>query len=125
MIFQACNENGIPTWQLVIHPDATRRKTVTRRTHPVKVGSIRAVQVGRGKRAIAYIKILSCEWHVDWETHRRYTPEEYQIEARKEGFHTYDGLLDWFDDHEKSILDTYRIEFELYETVWSDINETK
>ncbi len=66
MIFISKNETGIPAWQLVMDG----KKTVTRRLKPQPIGSIRAVQPGRGKKAIGYIKITSCGFET-WAVRRR------------------------------------------------------
>ena len=49
MIFCSKNEDGIPAWQLVLNG----QKDVTRRTKPLPIGRIFAVQPGRGKKQYA------------------------------------------------------------------------
>jgi len=123
MIFCAKNEEGIPTWQLVLKG----KKTVTRRLKPMPIGKEFAIQPGRGKKAVARGKVISC-----WESkifrdiayevlglRNKYSPEIsekfHQREAVKEGFESIEGLLSWFFDKGININDTYRIEFEVIE----------
>jgi len=112
MIFCAKNEDGIPTWKLVLEG----KKTVTRRLKPLPVGKEFAIQPGRGKKAVARGRVLSCWisheydfYQGDYRTSLRYLEEE----AQKEGFKTWKGLTAWFVKHYININDTYRIEFEL------------
>jgi len=120
VIFCAKNEDGIPTWKLVLEG----KKTVTRRLKPMPIGKEFAIQPGRGKKAVARGKIIGCEkttyWW--WDSLNRLIDEPFYPrrknwflvrEARKEGFKTWQGLLDWFAEHKININDTYRIEFEL------------
>jgi len=121
VIFCAKNEDGIPTWKLVLEG----KKTVTRRLKPMPIGKEFAIQPGRCKKAIAKAKVISC-W--DSKTFRdiaydvlglrnKYSPEIsekfHQREADKEGFKSIEGLMEWFFEHNINIKDTYRIEFEL------------
>lgn len=117
MIFAAKNEKGIYTWKLVLDGD----KTVTRRLKPVRVGKIRAVQPGRGKKAICKIKILECVPHrgraiglydLSHDAVDRFQ-KALDREAEKEGFCSWKGLLEWFDAKGINISDTFRIEFKL------------
>lgn len=137
MIFSAKNEEGIPTWKLVL----TDEKTVTRRLKPEPVGAIRAVQPGRGKKAVCKIRILSCSTQKEWmeklcdkNVHemaqkikrRKKRPDLCEFfgelftnlwhkldeEAEKEGFNRIIPLLTWFINNKIDYLKTYRIEFE-------------
>ncbi len=120
MIFCAKNENGVSTYDLVMQG----LKTVTRRDKPLPIGKRFAIQLGRGKKAGGYGKVLSCEntlsWWLDWvwanhgkpffkRKKRKFLLEE----AEKEGFISWNGLSKWFKNRGKNILYTYRIEFEV------------
>jgi hypothetical protein len=107
VIFAAKNEENIPSWKLVLSGD----KTVTRRLKPIQVGKIVAVQPGRRKKAVCYVKVKSCVSHLNWiwNQHNELDNEE----AHKEGFQTAKGLLNWFEKKGILIEDTWRIEFEL------------
>lgn len=124
MIFCAKNEDGIPTWKLVLEG----KKTVTRRLKPMLVGKEFAIQPGRGKRAVARGKVTLCCNSKAYKANAillmRYTNIDYLVatiqafleeEARKEGFKSYEGLLVWFVNHKININNTYRIEFEVIE----------
>lgn len=91
---------------------------MTRRLNPVAVGKLIAVCPGRGKKAIAHVRVISCinslqhyekdcveesENIVRWKSH----------EAALEGFKTWDGLCRWLADHKIQFIETFRIEFEL------------
>ena len=120
MIFSSMNEDGIPTWKLVMEG----KKTVTRRTRPIEIGKILAVQPKRGAKAICHIKILKCQDDAKWQTYAYLTltimdkyfgeidEEILAREAMKEGFHSWKGLWKWIETHYGKIPDKlYRIEF--------------
>jgi len=116
MIFCAKNEDGVPTWKLVLEG----KKTVTRRLKPMPVGKEFAIQPGRGKKAVARGKVISCIKHIDWvksifpKASTTLQLRNFQfIEVHKEGFKVWQGLINWFEEHKININDTYRIEFEL------------
>ena len=113
MIFSSKNESGTPAWKLVMN----RTKTVTRRLKPVEVGKIRAVQPSRCKKAVGYIKVLSCVPHSDWfvaHVTAGIPEEELYTEAQKEGFLSWhSGVGEYFRKNKISIGNTYRIEFEM------------
>lgn len=120
MIFMSKNEQGTPAWQLVFD----EKKTVTRRLKPQPIGVVRAVQPGRGKKGVGFIRIKSCVPHLQWVSEQQTMSKEnigtemryrFQVEAEREGFVTWEGLLKWFTDHKIDINKTYRIEFELIE----------
>ena len=120
MIFSAQNEKEQETWRLILND----RKTVTRRLKSLPVGKIIAVQPGRGKKAICHCKIISCMLHQTWlhsyipsglftMNEEFITDEDKTIlkkEAKKEGFYTWEGLLQWFNEHDIDIMETYRLE---------------
>jgi hypothetical protein len=108
MIFMSKNEAGEDAVKLILEG----RKTVTRRSHPYPVGSIRAVQPGRGKKGVCMIKIISCLTHEEWFGHGL-LKHEYEWEANKEGFKTWEGLEKWFRDRGQTMDGMYRIEFEV------------
>jgi len=105
VIFSSKNEDGVPKWKQVLDGTAT----VTRRLKPVKIGKVYAVQPNRGKKAMCYIRVISCFRTPDFTCYR-FRPEE---EAKKEGFMTYEGLINFFAGKNIDIMDTYRIEFEV------------
>lgn len=111
MIFSSKNEKGEPAWELVMKDE----KTVTRRMKPQQVGAIRAVQPGRGKKAVGYVRVKSCILHSVWQmaTNSMEPRQQFTTEANKEGFESWDGLLAWFNEHKIDIKQTFRIEFEL------------
>lgn len=118
MIFSSKNEDGIPAWRQVLNGT----KTVTRRVKPQPVGAIRAVQPGRTKKGVGFIKILSCEdasvWLGKQLSHLTRPCARLDKEAVKEGFKTWNGLQDWLHAHVKlnefgSFPKLYRIEFVL------------
>lgn len=110
MIFCSKNEEGTPAWELVLSGD----KKVTRRAKPQPVGAIRAVQPNRGKEAVGYIKITDCRKHSDCFPSGMGAVME-EKEARREGFNTWEGLMQWFRDKKIDINNTYRIGFQLVE----------
>jgi len=71
----------------------------------------------------------SCMTHEEWleklevflnsyeddedENYSEAREEQFFFEAKREGFESWRGLLDWFKAHEIDINDTYRIEFEV------------
>jgi len=120
MIFCAKNEEGTPTWKLI--QDGT--KTVTRRIKPISVGKVLAVQPGRAKKAVGYIKVISCEHSGVWLERmfrewcsgscrdcKKRMNKGLQTEAHKEGFDHWCNLVNYFIMHETRIDDTYRVEF--------------
>lgn len=107
MIFISKNEDGIPAYELIMRGE----KTVTRRKKPQPVGAIRAVQPGRGKRAICYIKITSCKEDSMLTNEAMYQSWELDSEAKKEGFNDWNGLVGWFCRHGGIPQPCYRIEF--------------
>ncbi|HUS99626.1 MAG TPA: hypothetical protein VMY59_04820 [Candidatus Thermoplasmatota archaeon] len=135
MIFISKNEKGEPAWRLI----QEGRKRVTRRLKPVTVGKILAVQPGRGKKAVGYIRVLSCInsfghfnesiFILNPIMHRCFNmfihcscpTSEFssaildrwkQSEATEEGFESWDGLMQWLMNHKIQIHRTFRIEFE-------------
>ena len=128
MIFASVNEQGEPAWKLVLEG----RKTVTRRTKPQPVGAVRAVQPGRGKKAVGYVRILSCVRHDTWYSGmlggygfrepRTADIHAYELalreEAMREGFDSWAGLWGWLlENYGEGVLGLYRIEFELVKKV--------
>ena len=112
MIFASQNERGELAADLVM----ARRKTVTRRSKPVAVGKVLAVQPGRGKKGIGHIRVVSCMTHLVWVAPvNNGRTDMFAKEAKKEGFITWGGLLLWFHIHKIKIEDTFRIEFEVVE----------
>jgi len=118
MIFCSKNEKGESAWRLI----QEERKTVTRRLKSIELEKIVAVQPGRGKRAIGYIKVISCVPSNEFIDQIHFlAPSEKELEecllqeAKLEGFESWNGLIAWFNDHKPLIrLDnTFRIEFEL------------
>jgi hypothetical protein len=125
VIFCAKNEDGVPTWKLVLEG----KKTVTRRLKPMPIGKEFAIQPGRGKKAVARGKVINCEvtfnWWFDWVGKNMFNPffkykkrQFLKREAYKEGFKTWKGLSDYFHQENKGLIvktisGTYRIEFEL------------
>ena len=114
MIFISKNEDGILAWQSILDD----KKTVTRRFKPEPVGSIRAVCPGRGKFQVCKIFINSNEKHTDWyEKVIKPIDNEHckhlllRWEAEKEGFRTWEGLLNWFNQRKEDINKTIRIAF--------------
>ena len=117
MIFISENENGVLAWRLVLEG----RKTVTRRMKPVVVCNVLAVQPGRGKKAVAHVRVLSCERHSEWYAREMKKgvnePGVNQLvlqkEAELEGFGSWMDLCGWFFYKGYGIEETFRIEFEL------------
>ncbi len=68
---------------------------------------------GKGENVIFCSKnedgVISCFRTPDFACYR-FRPEE---EAKKEGFMTYEGLINFFAGKNIDIMDTYRIEFEV------------
>jgi len=113
MIFIAKNEKGTPSWKLALDG----KKTVTRRLKPLPIGKDFAIQPGRGKFAVCRARVKSC---INSHRHLLLTAngtdadlEWMEMEAKKEGFLTWDGVLKFLKDKKIDWLDTYRIEFEL------------
>jgi len=108
MIFISKNESGRSKYDWIMSLPVGAY-FVTRRLRPVKVGSIIAIQPGRGKKAGCWAEIVNCvqlkrgmDYYFDWSN--------LQIaEARLEGFETYSGLLDYFTQHKIDINKTWRI----------------
>lgn len=118
MIFCSKNEDGVPAHVLI----QEGRKTVTRRLKPVVVGSILAVQPGRGKKAVAHIRVKNCLPNNVWLRQIENESSGFstvlylralQCESEREGFRSWWNLLDWFEAHGIQINKTFRIEFEL------------
>jgi len=113
MIFISKNEKGEPAWKLILE----RKKTVTRRVKPLSVGKEFAVQPSRGKFAVCRVRVISCIPTEDWIENKPYGGENqirwFDAEAKREGFISWQGLLDWFNKKKINILDTYRIEFKI------------
>jgi len=114
MIFCAKNEDGIPTWKLVLD----EKKIVTRRMKPIPIDKEFAVQPGRGQYAVCRARVTDCQlskvhWYVYSHNKELFENiQEYkQHEAECEGFRSWDGLLKWFIDHKIRFDDTFRIEF--------------
>ena len=108
MIFCSKNSKGLPAWQLILDG----KKTVTRRIKPCVVGKDYAVCPGRGKFQVCRIKVLSCITHKNWLEHIK-IEEDFEQDAKKEGFASTLELYNWFYDHKINIGNTYRIEFEV------------
>ena len=114
MIFIASNEDGIPTWKLV----QEGIKVVTRRVKPLSVGKEFAIQPGRGKFAICRAKVVSCMKsldHYDSFAHKLGLEKYKVLEAHKEGFVSWDGLMRFFQKKNIQFIDTFRIEYVLIE----------
>jgi hypothetical protein len=123
VIFCAKNEDGVPTWKLVLEG----KKTITRRLKPMSIGKEFAIQPGRGKKAVARGKVIDC-WNskvhedyffigLEYITQKKKVEADRlaycDVEAALEGFKTWQGLRNWFFKHKININDTYRIEFKL------------
>lgn len=110
MIFIAKNEVGIKSWQYVM--DGT--KTITRRLKPMQIGKEFAVQPGRGKHAVCRAVVTDCTLSKVHYHARETDLVDYKIlEAKMEGFKTWDGLMQFFRDHKINFEDTFRIEFKV------------
>lgn len=113
MIFIAKNEDGIPSWKLVLEG----KKTVTRRLKPLPVGKEFAVQPGRGKFAVCRARVISCMDCKPWyeqEIAEKGNEDLLDEEANKEGFETWEGLINWFvSKYGEHLPSFFRIEFEL------------
>ena len=109
-IFISVNEKGEKAVDLIL----AKRKTVTRRREPMPVGKVFAVQPGRGKKAVAYAKVVSCFGHASWIY--RKSQADLEKEAKREGFVTWAGLMNWFATHNiKNVDSLFRIEFKILE----------
>lgn len=110
MIFVSKNEDGVPAWKLI----EAGKKTVTRRLKPEIPGKVRAVCPGRGKKAVGYIRIISCVPDEDFCNELPVT--ELDIEAQREGFKTWESLWECIRmlHHcgESPLPALFRIEFE-------------
>ena len=118
MIFGVRNEDGERTFDLVMKG----KKTVTRRLlngRKYEVYGLYAVQSGRTRKSSGKIKILSRMLHKDWWQERVYPlsdkGKEYilQNEAEREGFKSWDGLMNYFKENEIDPMDLIRYEFVL------------
>jgi len=110
VIFCARNEDGIPTWQLVLSGD----KTTIRRIKPMVVGKEFAIQPGRGKFAVCRGRVLSCINSLDhWKGHKGDICGYKNVEAALEGFNSWRGLMGFFENKDIVFGDTFRIEFEV------------
>jgi hypothetical protein len=88
--------------------------TVTRRTKPENVGSIRAVQPNRCKKAVGHIQILSCVEDEVWQDSIPPKDRErmFAEEAKREGFNTWEGLWGCIGKlHSNNLPKLYRLEF--------------
>lgn len=109
MIFASKNEDGVPAWKQVV--DGT--KTVTRRLKASPVGAYRSVQPKRCKKGVGFVRIVNCIRHTNWilDFFIKYKPSEFvkelDLEAQREGFKTWEGVLKWFDSKNIDIDDTY------------------
>jgi len=81
MLFISKNKEGVPAWKLVLE----RKKTVTRRLKPVKVGAVRGVQAKFYGKSLCKIKVISCISHKEWIKSVNGL-EAYDREAKLEGF---------------------------------------
>jgi len=116
MIFCAKNEDGIPSWELILRME----KIVTRRMKPMPIDKEFAVQPGRGKYAVCRARVTDCQlskvhYHVYAHNKELFkdTDEYKKHEAQCEGFKTWNGLMRWFIDHKIPFEDTFRIEFNI------------
>lgn len=116
MIFVAKNEKGETTWKLA----QKGIKTVTRRMKHMDVGKEFAIQPGRGKVAVCRATVISCVNSLDhyhefaWDLKKTKPIGWYkESEAKKEGFNSWDGLMQYFQKHDINFMDTFRIEFKL------------
>lgn len=116
MIFIAKNEEGIPSWKLI----QLGQKTVTRRIKPMPIGKDFAICPGRGKFAICRAEVTDCIPHQKWIIKKSFYLTEpndavdiLENEARKEGFTSWLGLINWFKEKKINIDDLYRIEFKI------------
>jgi len=110
MIFCAKNEDGIPTWQLVL----TGEKTVSRRLKPMQIGKEFAVCPGRGKHAVCRAVVIDCTLSKVHYHAKEMDPADYKyLEAKMEGFKTWDYLMYWLRSHGIKFEDTFRIEFKV------------
>lgn len=118
MIFGAKNENDKSTFELVLE----KRKTVTRRNsngRQYSVGKDYAVQYGRGKRSAGRIKIISKQPHCDWWDNNiqglseRDQEVALNLEGQKEGFVSWEGLINYFIKNKICPYVLTRYEFEL------------
>jgi len=111
MIFIAKNEDGEPTWKLALEG----KKTVTRRLKPLPVGKEFAIQPGRGKFAVCRARVITLCTSMDhfhkfgYDSLTLYKKQE----ANKEGFNSWDGLMQFFQKNKIQFMDTYRIEYEI------------
>lgn len=116
MIFSAKNEDGVPTWKLV--KDGS--KVVTRRLKPLWVDDDFAIQSGRGRTAICRARVVSCIPHYKWlQRNVLIGVEDCDVkrilkdEATKEGFNSWAGLMNYFEEKKINMFHLYRIEFQL------------
>lgn len=126
MIFSSVNEEGIPKWKMILEERTVNGYLVdvTRRFKPKKIGGSFAVQPNRGIKQVCRIEILSCLTHYQWcglmnkslsskplETYQSRLENELKIEAHREGFRTFRGLLDYLNSKKINIYDTHRINY--------------
>ena len=69
---------------------------------------------------IGRIEIIGCETHAEWLKRSREALGimfycELEIEAEREGFESWHGLMKWFTEHKVDIMDTHRLEFKVME----------
>ena len=110
MIFIATNEDGFYTWDLAIRGI----KTVTRRMKPMQIGKEFAICPGRGKHAICRAVVTDCTLsRVHYHARETDLVDYKHLEAKMEGFKTWDGLMHWMHKHKINFEDTFRIEFKV------------
>jgi len=119
MIFNAKNEENKSTCDLVLsgHKTVTRRPDTGKRMY--QLGQPYAVQRGRGKPGEGQIMIVSVLYHSEW-IHKnlegrpaRDINRVLQLEAEREGFLSWKGLLDYMAKHSIDINNTIRYRFKL------------
>jgi len=118
MIFGAHNEKNESTCDLALN----KRKTVTRRLKTgriYKFGHTYAIQRSRGAKSEGTMMITSRINHLDW-IHAKLDGKSaddinriLQREAKREGFLSWKGLLDYMAKHKININDTLRYRFKL------------
>lgn len=117
MIFMAKNEDGVSTYDLALKGV----KKVTRRSKPLPIGKEFAIQCGRGKKAGARAKVISCVEGIAWAFKTAHKAirlrcdmrELLDQEAKLEGFKSWAGLNAWFVERGEDITEKYRIEYEI------------
>ena len=118
MIFGAKNEENRSTCDLVLSGEKiiTRRPETGRSYH---LGRCYAVQRGRGKPSKGRIRIVSIFYHREWIVNvlkKRNAKEKKRIlkqEAKREGFLSWNGLLEYMEKNNVDINHTIRYRFKL------------